>query len=401
MDRMGKLPKGWKEPCMKRVCDALQCYLDGMETDGACTEGLGYFSYGMSYYCAFAELLYEESGHSVDLMMRPKCDKIAAFQEKCYFGKGVSISFSDGSQEERFLPGLTAFLAHKFPGIKTPDYAVARGLEQDACYRWLTNERNIRWLICYGGQNNQDTGTLACDLLPAAQWMICKDRNGNGFAAKGGHNDENHNHNDIGHFLCVYNGEMLLTDLGAGEYTKDYFSDGRYGILCNRSLGHSVPLINDCEQCQGREYCADDFSWNDDKKMLRISFANAYPQGLISGLVRTIHFDSDDTEAAQNMKMVITDSFIPSGQTKKITENLITPFRPALEKNNKNDTYVIKIQGEQSICQINIENAVDLRVLSKEHSMHDGTRTMVYLIQWEVPVVENGTKMEVRCGYDF
>ena len=71
--------------------------------------------------------------------------------------------------------------------------------------------------MTYGGQEKSDmecpSPTYA--LLPCAQWMICKDQNGNGFAAKGGHNDENHNHNDIGHFLCVWQGELLLTDLGA------------------------------------------------------------------------------------------------------------------------------------------------------------------------------------------
>ena len=31
-----------------------------MEEDGACTEGLGYFAYGMSYYTGFAQALYQE-----------------------------------------------------------------------------------------------------------------------------------------------------------------------------------------------------------------------------------------------------------------------------------------------------------------------------------------------------
>lgn len=217
MDRMGKLPAAWKEPCIKRVCNALACYLDGMEQDGTCTEGLGYFSYGMSYFTAFSELLYQETNGAVNLMAQPVCEKLAAFQEKCYFGQGISLSFSDSDCHEHFLPGLTAYLVHCFPEIGTPDYASARTFEDDSCYRWLTNERTIRWLMTYGGQEKSDmecpSPTYA--LLPCAQWMICKDQNGNGFAAKGGHNDENHNHNDIGHFLCVWQGELLLTDLGA------------------------------------------------------------------------------------------------------------------------------------------------------------------------------------------
>lgn len=55
-------------------------------------------------------------------------------------------------------------------------------------------------------------------------------------AAKGGNNGEPHNHNDVGSFFYLVGDEMLLTDLGAGEYTKEYFHEGRYRILCNNSL---------------------------------------------------------------------------------------------------------------------------------------------------------------------
>lgn len=40
-----------------------------------------------------------------------------------------------------------------------------------------------------------------------------------GVAAKGGHNGESHNHNDLGTFVLEAEGEEPLADLGAGEYT--------------------------------------------------------------------------------------------------------------------------------------------------------------------------------------
>ncbi|MCM1048484.1 MAG: hypothetical protein NC433_08670 [Clostridiales bacterium] len=439
MYRMGALSAEWKELCLKRVYNALQCYLSGMEDDGACTEGLGYFSYGMSYYTAYAQLLYEETEKNMDLMRQPKCEKIAAFQEKCYFGQGVSLSFSDGSCNERFLPGLTAYLTHCFPEVKTPDYAAARFFHDDNCYRFLPNERNIRWLLEYGGrqEQTQTAGSMVCDLLPSAQWLICKDSQGNGFAAKGGHNDENHNHNDVGHFLCVYNGEMPLTDLGAGEYTKDYFHEGRYQILCNRSLGHSVPIINDAEQCAGKEYHADSFEWNEDKKELEISFARAYPKKCIDRISRKIHMedtagleDTANLEDTDGLQICVRDCFAISKQTKKITENLITPFKPRIicvengeteqaieneksmqvsERERQRRIYRIGIEGQKSVCQIEIEgqkslcrieikvcgsdedknkgkeqSVSGLRIVPKEHFLHDGSKTMVYLIQWDV-----------------
>ena len=59
---------------------------------------------------------------AVELMKKPKCENIALFQQKCYFGGGISVSFSDGSSKEPFLPGLTAYLAHCIPQVETPDY---------------------------------------------------------------------------------------------------------------------------------------------------------------------------------------------------------------------------------------------------------------------------------------
>lgn len=413
MNRLKQLSDEKKEICIKRVCDALDCYLDGMEEDGACTEGLGYYSYGMSYYAAFAELLYQETDGAIDLMKKPKCEKIATFQQKCYFGGGVSVSFSDGSSKEPFLPGLTAYLAHCFPQVEIPDYVLARGLESDHCYRWLTNERNIRWLMAYEwkieaediGKNlgviiekyimqesqlsREKQKEPSYDLLPSAQWMICKNAEGNGFAAKGGHNDENHNHNDIGHFLCVYDGEMLLTDLGAGEYTKDYFSNGRYGILCNRSMGHSVPLINGLEQQEGCDYHASDFSWDEEKKELTISFGEAYPSGCIESIERKIQI-TDESRFSLN----ITDSFVLAEKTEKIVENLVTQYKPVVDKN------CVFIKGKKGICCVEIsgiESDVAIRVILQKHSNHSGVEEEVYLIQWSLPILEQKEIQSNMC----
>lgn len=384
-----RLPKDWKEAVIRRVCDALQCYLDGMEADGACTEGLGYFAYGMSYYTGFAELLYEDTGGKVNLMQRPKVDKIALFQQKCYFGAGVSVSFSDGSSRESFLPGLTAYLKACFSQVETPDYALARGFDGDSCYRWLMNERNIRWLISYAKDEESPKKAGWCyELLPAAQWLVCSDGYGCGWALKGGHNAENHNHNDIGHFLCVYKGELLLTDLGAGEYTKDYFSEGRYTILCNRSLGHSVPLINGMEQCAGREYAADAFLWDETAHRLTVSFGGAYPQGCIGAISRSICPQETDS----GLVLEVEDIFTKSAQTQSITENLVTQYPPKTEGSR------ILLCGAESCAVIEAEGIEGaIHVYEKPHSNHAGEAQSVYLIQWQVPLETARCRLTITC----
>lgn len=35
-------------------------------------------------------------------------------------------------------------------------------------------------------------------------------------------------------------GELLVSDLGTGNYTRDTFNDKRYTLLSTRSMGHNV-----------------------------------------------------------------------------------------------------------------------------------------------------------------
>ncbi|GJM76376.1 hypothetical protein HMSSN036_85920 [Paenibacillus macerans] len=95
--------------------------------------------------------------------------------------------------------------------------------------------------------------------LPDAQWLVSRHRSAAGsfgFAAKGGHNGEPHNHNDLGHFILIAGRDTFAADLGSGEYTADYFGAGRYRYDCNGSQGHSVPIINGRHQAEGERHAA-------------------------------------------------------------------------------------------------------------------------------------------------
>jgi hypothetical protein len=45
-------------------------------------------------------------------------------------------------------------------------------------------------------------------------------------------------------------------DIGAPQYTREYFRDSRYRFLAARSLGHSLPVVNRCEQAAGPQYAS-------------------------------------------------------------------------------------------------------------------------------------------------
>ncbi|MDX1357831.1 MAG: heparinase II/III family protein, partial [Clostridia bacterium] len=96
---------------------------------------------------------------------------------------------------------------------------------------------------------------------------------------KGGHNDESHNHNDIGVFFLYYDGLPVVIDAGAGMYTIKTFGPDRYDIWTMQSQWHSLPEINGMGQAPGRKYRSIGFSHvvSDDESMCSMEITEAYP----------------------------------------------------------------------------------------------------------------------------
>lgn len=365
---------------LKRICEALTYYIAGFPEDGTCMEGIGYFTYGMTYYTTFAEQLREYSAGNIDLFKEEKLEKIGQFQQKCYFKNGITVNFSDGSSKDKFKMGLTAYLALRFPSVFIPNMELAAEYDEDPCFRWAAIYRDYIWTRIYEKESERKISEQKRTffegqiVLPNAEWSICQSKNGAGFAIKGGHNDEPHNHNDIGSFLYVNQCDMLLAELGAGEYTKDYFNENRYTILCNNSLGHSVPIINHKGQLAGKNYCCNNF-YTDGKGVTNLELTGAYESGSIKSMQRYTNFNTDNGEA------VIEDVFHCSNTTASITENLITFYEPVITKNQ------IYIKGEHNGIAVRIENLAErIHTQVESHKNHSGNTVKVYRILWEIPL---------------
>ncbi len=379
---MGENEKEQLKSCLERLCHSLTFYLGGFREDGACMEGIGYFTYGMTYFVGFAEQLLRYSNGKINLFANEKLRKIAEFQQKTYFSSGQTISFSDGDQQAKFRMGLTCYLAGKYNTVRIPAEELACDFESDTCYRFMGLMRDYLWTkdsaeVCMTECGEENKVTARHDVLPEAQWSICESKTQVGFAIKGGDNGEPHNHNDIGSFLYLAAGEQLITDLGAGEYTKEYFGAGRYEILCNSSLGHSVPQVNGGFQKAGKQYKASVFS-TDEKGTTKIEFAGAYEEGTLKHLTREAEFSLLDGG------LLITDVFEGVQPQIVFTEQLVTSGRVECEE------YKIYIYGKKSSCVVQLpEKVKNIRVVEKNHSNHVGETEKVYLIQWDVVVNAN------------
>lgn len=240
-------------PALDRCRAAMATYRSGLGAAGGCAEGVDYWVYGFGYYCYFAEALRERTG--VDLLGEVPAGA-AAFPAAVELAGGRYVSFSDASEAPVLPSGLLSRL-HQRLGAPLPARVAVPGFGDDHCHRWGHLSRTLAWTdpallrqapVAPGGA-----------WLPDLAWLVDRREIGGlpvAFAAKGGHNDEPHNHLDLGQFILAAGGEQLLADLGAGEYTAGYFGPGRYGHLHPSAAGHSVPVVDGRGQRPGRDAAA-------------------------------------------------------------------------------------------------------------------------------------------------
>ncbi|WP_020521595.1 heparinase II/III domain-containing protein [Catelliglobosispora koreensis] len=308
---------------------AMDRFLAGFGDDGGCLEGISYWVYGFGYFVYFAEALREHTGE--DLMVAPKIREIAAFASRVALGGGAYASFSDTTDRPWFPAGLLTRLAERFgtpPPEKVPSF------HDDHCYRWAHVSRNLAW---FDSIVPQVRGQLT-SFLPDAGWVI--DRGRHAFAAKGGHNDEPHNHNDLGHFILHTHGESVLADLGAAEYTSEYFGTNRYESPYASALGHSVPVVDGNEQLPGRERAARvlHYQANDDGAEFDLELTAAYEVAGLRSLVRRFRW-------SRSGRLELTDE-VTADRPLTVDEMFISRHRPSLSDIGANWSGLVVLEHE-------------------------------------------------------
>ena len=387
-----------REDYIARICDGLTRFIDGYSEDGTCLEGMAYFTYGMGYFSNVAFDLYDYTDGKIDLLQgdwykfkagqQDKRARICEWWPKCFFKGNKTVSFADGRDNDKYRLGFSCDLARIFPNVTFPSIEMAQNFAEDHNQRFMflykdlfSTKRYLQELKEHHEDVKQkEQSGSRFDILESAQWVIAESENGMGMACKGGHNMEPHNHNDITNFFYMVGEDMFVEDLGAGEYTKAYFEfkGRRYTILCNSSRGHNVPVIAGQEQLGGAEHCCSRFEAEVQENLgiARIDGEKAYPEGTIYKYSRKLTFNK------VNGDLEIRDYFDNKGQEITVTESFISKFVPEIQGN----TVIFK--SDKGSCCIEAVNGAelhisDIRIVPKEHSMHNTKKITVYLIQWD------------------
>lgn len=310
-ERLGRILAG--------LLESMRTFMSGFSEDGACLEGTSYWGYGFGYFACFADMLYRRTEGEIDLFAEEKVHKVALFPQKCCFYGSRGVSFSDGGSGAALSLGLTNMLAGHYGDVYYPDNVNATcGIGISGCHRYALTFNDMIWAPD-GEVRRVSTGGRAFQ-FPFAQWYIASGKGNVGVAAKGGNNGEPHNHNDVGGFIVYKGGVEIISDLGSGEYDKNYFSGGRYALTHCGSQGHSVPIVDGALQRAGAQFKAVDFSVDDTGVSMDI--APAYGDEAIKSIRRELRFDS------ANGAITLRDSFKLAGVPGSVIERFISRNAP-------------------------------------------------------------------------
>ena len=278
-----------------RLMGVVDRFLAGYGPDGGCDEGPGYWGVAAGAMLVFLELLHSRTAGAVDIYDQPLIRNMGRFFADVHIHGPWFVNFADAPARHTPRRDVTYRYGERVGLPELQNLALLGARDWDP--------RGLVWPPIGDRQSGGDLPDMLRELfwvpadarpgtlckrtsvwLPDLQVLVARESatgsEGLFLAAKGGHNGESHNHNDIGQFILYLNGDPAIIDVGVETYTRQTFSNERYEIWCIRSSGHNVPLVNDVEQAPGEDHRATEvaFSQDGETQRLEMYLEKAYPE---------------------------------------------------------------------------------------------------------------------------
>lgn len=286
---------------LNQTADSIDNWLNFITKDGACDEGGAYWGHAAGRLGFYLELMNEATDGAFGCWDNERFRNMFTYISRIGVSDEVRVNFSDCG------PTLSSALMPYTIGVEGDmkelrDYAIflnAANLGYGKFDRLPSTGTPHEMLIAYRlapdfrkdarkalsdarGDFDRMKKSLVAE-IPAVNWypetehFLAKKGEWN-FAAKGGHNVESHNHNDVGSFSLFYNGIPILIDLGNSTYMRQTFNPKeRYTIWSMTSEYHSLPIIGGTGQKDGREFAARETSADTVALTFHTDIAGAYP----------------------------------------------------------------------------------------------------------------------------
>ncbi len=315
---------------VSRTMESVDKFINYTHEDGACEEGPSYWGHAAGKMYDYLALLSQATNGKVSVFDQPMIKNMGEYIAKSYVGSGWVVNFADASARGGGQPGLI-FRYGKAVGSAEMQQFAAYLFERDGGKNAYQSGRDMYRTLENLLSNNELSETSPAIPQEPFTWYpeteFCYMRNASGFffAAKGGYNNESHNHNDMGTFSLYVDNTPMIIDIGVGTYTRQTFSSERYSIWTMQSNYHNLPVINGEAQAFGARYRSKNTEANESKFSFSVDLANAYPdEAKINTWRRTYRLQDD--------KLLLEDKFSLSEIKGANQLNFMTWGLPKTEK---------------------------------------------------------------------
>jgi hypothetical protein len=318
--------KETRDRTVVKILKSLDRFLAGYGDDGGCDEGPSYWGRAGASLFDNLELLYGASKGELNFYTVPLIQEIGRYIYRVHIAGPYFVNFADG-------PGVlspTAELVYRYGKRINDPLMMQLGLflpRSSGLGRIASIGREMAglWDPMPAGEAPVAAPLLRDHFFKDVQVMVARSTAGSSkglyVAAKGGHNAESHNHNDVGHYVVYLDGQPMIVDAGVGTYTAKTFSPQRYEIWTMQSAYHSLPTIDGVMQAPGREFAARavKYSMDNGKAELQLDIAAAYPsEAHVQNWLRTIRLQ-------RNKEVLVKENYRLTAPAKEITLSWLTP----------------------------------------------------------------------------
>jgi len=279
-------------------------FMEGFGDYGYCSENVGYWSYGFGHFLVLNEIVRINTQSEIDWLKGEKAARVTLFPSRSEMLNGIYPAFSDEN-------------VYGEPAKWMMDFAEQRmGITQSGLSFWRKEKLDdIRDLYYHGMLQIKDfkSGQVNNELFPPEYHSAIRDYFPDGgllisrpfkrdprdmaVSMKGGHNGENHNHNDVGSFEVVLAGEKMIIDPGGEVYGRQTFGETRYESEMMNSFGHPVPVVAGQLQSTGKESGATiiDKAFSVPRDLIKYDLTSAYDVHTLQKLTRSFIYTRGET----------------------------------------------------------------------------------------------------------
>lgn len=320
-------------------------FINYVKKDGACEEGPSYWGHAAGKLYDYLEILALSTDNRVMLFDQKIIKDMGEYISQSYIG-GDSwvVNFADASAKGGRNPLLIYRYGESVGSLEMKQFARyifdkmpnKVSVSRDA-FRSLEDLRTLEII-------HSETALLPKNpykWYPETEFLYIRNKN-LFFAAKGGFNNESHNHNDIGNFILYMNEKPVCIDAGVGTYNKKTFSNDRYNIWTMQSSYHNLPQINGFDQSFGAKYKSRDAVFDEKKNEFKLDIADSYPaEAKVKSWVRKYKVNSKE--------LIITDDFNIENPNKENIIHFLLASEPKIEHgkvslNNGTHTLIFDIK---------------------------------------------------------